>query len=302
MIVSSLSKSLAVRFFGVRVGSSLLISRSRVDYEAEALDYPEHKSVSGDSHPRSRAHSFAPVPGFQTSHSRPGSHSGSALNSPHSAGGGGGGDYYQNTNLTHNNSSNPNLRLPHQGPLSHLNPSASSRGGSVTGHTVPQLPAMPYGGSISDHGGMGMGMNEFGAMPGFGGYAGSTYGGSGYGGTAPAAPRNSVMTNLNMFGGGGGGGGGVGSSMSMSGMSNMGMGMGPGMGFGSMNSNAPPSAFPPSGGFGSQHRPISSFSMATSINPFMNPPSTNANPTDEELLGVLRVYLGTQDLMTVTKK
>jgi chitin synthase len=141
-----------------------------------------------------------------------------------------------------------------------------------------------------------MGMNEFGAMPGFG-YANSAYGGSGYGGTAPAAPRNSVMTNLNMFGGGGGGGG----SMSMSGMGNMGMRMAPGMGFGTMNSNAPPSAFP-AGGFGAHQRPMSSFSMATSINPFMNPPSTNANPTDEELLGVLRVYLGTQDLMTVTKK
>lgn len=196
-----------------------------------------------------------------------------------------GGDYYQNTNLTHNNSSNPNLRLPPQAPLSTLNPSV--RGGSVTGH-LPQLPVMPFAGS--DHGGMGpgMGMNEFGGMPGFG-YAGSAYGGSAFG-AGPAAPRNSVMTNLNMFGHGGGMG-------SMSGMSNMGMGMG----FGTVGSNAPPSAFP-GGGFGAQQRPMSSFSMATSVNPFMSAPSTSTNPTDEELLGVLRLYLSTQDLMTVTKK
>ena len=148
---------------------------------------------------------------------------------------------------------------------------------------------MPFGGS--DHGGMGpgMSMNEFGGMPGYG-YAGSAYGESAFGGAGAVAPRNSVMTNLNMFGHGGGMG-------SMSGMSNMGMGMG----FGTMGSNAPPSAFP-AGGFGSQQRPMSSFSMATSVNPFMSAPSTNANPTDEELLGVLRVYLSTQDLMTVTKK
>jgi chitin synthase len=82
----------------------------------------------------------------------------------------------------------------------------------------------------------------------------------------------------------------------------MGMGMGgPGMGFGRMNSNAPPSSFP-AGGFGAQQRLMSSLSMATSIHPFMNTPSTNTNPTNEELIGALRVYLGTQDLMTVTKK
>lgn len=51
----------------------------------------------------------SPVPGFQQSHSRQGSHAASSvLNSPHSAGG----DYYQNTNVTYNNLSNPNLRLP----------------------------------------------------------------------------------------------------------------------------------------------------------------------------------------------
>ncbi|KIM26865.1 glycosyltransferase family 2 protein [Serendipita vermifera MAFF 305830] len=249
------------------------------DYEAEALELPEHRSVSGESRPGSRAHT--PVaPGFQNqTRSRRGSQAASGYsgsNSPNP-----GGDYYQNTNLTYNNSSNPNLKLPPQAPLSTLNHSA--HGGSVSGH-MPQLPTMPFGGS--DHGGMSM--NEFGAMPGFG-YAGSAYGGSAFGGAGPNVPRNSVMTNLNMFGHGGGMG-------SMSGMSNMGMGMG----FGTMGSAAPPSAFP--GGFSAQQRPMSSFSMATSVNPFMSAPSNNTNPTDEELLGVLRVYLSTQDLMTVTKK
>ncbi|KAF8509357.1 chitin synthase [Hysterangium stoloniferum] len=46
---------------------------------------------------------------------------------------------------------------------------------------------------------------------------------------------------------------------------------------------------------------MSTFSMATSVNPFATP-SQSTNPSDEELLEVLRHYLGTQDLMTVTKK
>jgi chitin synthase len=131
--------------------------------------------------------------------------------------------------------------------------------------------------------GTGMPIGEFGTMPGFG-YAGSAYGGSGYGAVGPAVPRNSVMTNLNMFGGAP-----VGGSMGMT-----------GMGFGSMGSGTGHSVS--GGGFGIQQRPMSTFSMATSINPFMNAPSQNANPTDEELLNVLKIYLSTQDLMTVTKK
>jgi chitin synthase len=131
--------------------------------------------------------------------------------------------------------------------------------------------------------GMGVPAGEFGTMSGFG-YAGSAYGGSGYGAVGPAVPRNSVMTNLNMFGGAPTGG-------------SMGMG---GMGFGSMGSATGHSVS--GGGFGMQQRPMSTFSMATSINPFMNAPSQNTNPSDEELLNVLRIYLSTQDLMTVTKK
>ncbi|KAH9919697.1 chitin synthase [Fomitopsis serialis] len=48
-------------------------------------------------------------------------------------------------------------------------------------------------------------------------------------------------------------------------------------------------------------RPMSTFSMATSVNPFAGP-SMNPDPTDEDLVTALRQYLSTQDLMTVTKK
>jgi chitin synthase len=50
---------------------------------------------------------------------------------------------------------------------------------------------------------------------------------------------------------------------------------------------------------------MSTFSLATTVNPFAGGPSTpssNPNPSDEELFTALRQYLATQDLMTVTKK
>jgi chitin synthase len=97
--------------------------------------------------------------------------------------------------------------------------------------------------------------------------------GSMYGMMPPnPVPRNTVMSGMNMFGG----------SMN-----------------GSQAGGVPPS-LPPLGG-GLQQRPMSSFSMATSVNPFAGP-SLNPNPSDEELFGALRNYLSTQDLMTVTKK
>jgi chitin synthase len=46
---------------------------------------------------------------------------------------------------------------------------------------------------------------------------------------------------------------------------------------------------------------MSSFSMATSVNPFAGP-SMNPNPSDAELFNALCNYLSKQDLMTVTKK
>lgn len=52
------------------------------------------------------------------------------------------------------------------------------------------------------------------------------------------------------------------------------------------------------GGF----RPMSTFSMSPTANPFPSGPSQSTKPTDDELAATLRTYLGTQDLMTVTKK
>jgi len=47
---------------------------------------------------------------------------------------------------------------------------------------------------------------------------------------------------------------------------------------------------------------MSTLSMATNLNPYAGATSSNANPDDEELLSVLKGYLSSQDLMTVTKK
>ena len=53
---------------------------------------------------------------------------------------------------------------------------------------------------------------------------------------------------------------------------------------------------------GMQQRPMSTFSLATTMNPFASGPSMNENPSDDELFSALQQYLLTQDLMTVTKK
>ncbi|KAJ3892037.1 chitin synthase [Lentinula edodes] len=58
---------------------------------------------------------------------------------------------------------------------------------------------------------------------------------------------------------------------------------------------------PPTMPASQEQRPLSTFSMATTVNPFAGP-SQNPNPSDDELFAALRSYLGTQDLMTVTKK
>ena len=58
-------------------------------------------------------------------------------------------------------------------------------------------------------------------------------------------------------------------------------------------------AVPPSAGV--NQRLLSTFSLATSVNPFAGP-SQNPDPSDEELFQALQNYLSTQDLMTVTKK
>ena len=185
------------------------------------------------------------------------------------------GDFYRDTNMTHNNSSNPNLRLP---PLSsqhsHSNISTHRSGPVPTG---PQ-PTSQYGG----------GMPQLPLMP-FGGATPSVTGGSDYGGAnnMPMMPPLGYQNTGSMYG----------MPMGM----NMGM-MGTGSVHGSQFNGMQvplPSSMNALGGMG--QRPMSTFSFATSVNPFATPNMTE-NPTDEELFQALRNYLSTQDLMTVTKK
>lgn len=99
------------------------------------------------------------------------------------------------------------------------------------------------------------------------GYTNSMYGVGG----GPMGPRNTVMTNLNMFSSG-------------------------------QSIQGGPDGNPGFSPFGVQ-RPMSSFTaLGAAANPFASGPSQNADPSNDELLTVLRTYLGTQDLMTVTKK
>ncbi|KAF5363873.1 hypothetical protein D9756_000062 [Leucocoprinus leucothites] len=186
------------------------------------------------------------------------------------------GDYFRDTNLTYNNSSNPHLRLGSQ--QSHSN--VSHRSGPVP---VQQQPMSQYGG----------GLPQIPFMPPFGGTP-SVTGGSDYGGGVPhSMPMMPALGYQN-----------TGSMYGMPLGMNMGM-MGSGSihgsqaagGFGGM---PPPPSMNTLGGAG-QQRPMSTFSFATSVNPFATP-SMSENPTDEELFQALRNYLSTQDLMSVTKK
>jgi len=175
------------------------------------------------------------------------------------------GDYYRDTNLTNNSSANPGIR-DHAPKLPSMSMSQSG---------VPPFPhPMSFMGPpfatgppsiASSHGG---GMGSLGGMPPMGFPPTQSMYGMNMGMGMPNVPRNSVMTNLNMFGGGGG------------------MGMG-GSGAGSFQAPQPTR--------------MSTLSMGTNMNPFAST-DPNPNPTDEELLNVLKGYLGTQDLMNVTKK
>ena len=128
---------------------------------------------------------------------------------------------------------------------------------------LPTLPFMPFGGSGSIYG------SDYGgamAMP-----AAMPYQSMGsVNGMMPLnAPRNIVMTNLNMYGGDV---------------------------LGSQGRFAPPMTP------GMHQWPMSTFSFATTVNPFVAGPSNSVDPTDEELITALRTYLSTQDLMTVMNK
>lgn len=138
------------------------------DYEAEAWEGSHHSDETGydtKSHSRMlppRSHGDASPRSYQ-----PASQSG---------------DHYRDTNLTMNNSANPNLRLGSQGPSHH---SLNSFGGPQMSQFAPQLPFMPFPpGAGSVHG------SEFGApllppMP----HSGSLFGMAG-------PPRNTVMSGM----------------------------------------------------------------------------------------------------------
>ncbi|KZO98083.1 glycosyltransferase family 2 protein [Calocera viscosa TUFC12733] len=171
------------------------------------------------------------------------------------------GDFYRDTNAAlAASASQTNLVQPRMRTTSNLS--------QMTQLHPPMFPMQTGAGSVvgSDHG-SGIGF----------GYGTTAFPSSMY---LPNAPRNSVMTNLNAYGGAPSVFGAPAPSMAPS-MSMMGGG--------------------PLGGA----RPMSTFSMATTANPFASTPGMvdgNPNPSDEQLLDVLRSYLATQDLMTVTKK
>ncbi|QRW02326.1 chitin synthase [Ceratobasidium sp. AG-Ba] len=130
--------------------------------------------------------------------------------------------------------------------------------------------------------GMGMGMGM--GMPFMGSQAGSDYGGAGGG------SMHMGMMGMNPY--------------MMGSMSSMGMMNNPyaASTMGSADAHATGNS-----GLGAElgaggGRPLSTFSMATTVNPLASGPSQSTNPTDEELLAVLRHYLASQDLFTVTKK
>ncbi|KAH9899129.1 chitin synthase-domain-containing protein [Cubamyces lactineus] len=163
------------------------------------------------------------------------------------------GNYYRDTNLM-----NP------QGSTYHPNNSASNLshyGATPVAALQFGLPQLPFMGGFagtgsvhgSNYGGPTMGMPM--ANPLTYQNTGSMYG------MMPNAPRNTVMTNMNMFGGAGN----VHSSQG---------------GF------APPMA----PGLMSSQRPMSTFSLATMVNLFAGGSSMNPEPTDEELITALRAY------------
>ena len=212
------------------------------EYEAEAWETGSRHSDETGYHSKAPSGNRSHAPPSRTHSPRPSYHQSQA------------GDYYRDTNLT-----NP------QGSTYHPNGSQSNLshyGGAPSQFGMPTLPFLPFGGSASVHGsdyGGAMGMPA--AMP----YQQT---GSGYG-MMPNAPRNTVMTSMNMFGG---------------------------------DASGSQIGFTPPMAPGMMQRPMSTFSLATTVNPFAAGPSNSVDPTEEELTTALRAYLSTQDLMTVTKK
>lgn len=160
--------------------------------------------------------------------------------------------------------------------MTNLSQHSGGQASRPSGAGAPQLGAMPF---VPFNGGPGS-------------HAGSDYGGGNFGANFmnPMMAQQNFMGTPSVYGMGGMGG------MSMLGGGASGSQLGVGGGFAGGPSMAPPMAL------GMQQRPLSTFSLATTMNPFAGGPSTNENPTDDELFSALRAYLSTQDLMTVTKK
>ncbi|KAI6101709.1 glycosyltransferase family 2 protein [Pisolithus croceorrhizus] len=172
------------------------------------------------------------------------------------------GDYYRDTNAMNNSTGNIRGPASHQSHGSRQGSMYDGRQRTVSQFAAPQLPFMPFGGGPGSVTGSDHGGLMQPQLPPFGyQHTGSVYG------MMPGAPRATMLSNMNML---------------------TGSGSQPGV-FGLL---------PPTFG---DTRPMSTFSMATSVNAFSGP-SFNPNPTDEELYNALRTYLSTQDLMTVTKK
>ncbi|PCH40709.1 glycosyltransferase family 2 protein [Wolfiporia cocos MD-104 SS10] len=213
------------------------------EYEAEAWETgSRHSDETGySSKPQSQARSRVP----SRSQSPRSFHQASQA-----------GDYYRDHNPLGHKGSGSNLR----DRQSQANLSQYGGQPVMSQYNLPQLPFMPTGGSVtgSEYGPVGMPA----PMPYQ--HTASMYG------MMPNAPRNTIMTNLNMFGG-------------------------------ERDTTGSQSGFAPPGSMPAMQRPMSTFSMATSVNPFAGP-SMNPEPSDDDLVNALRTYLSTQDLMTVTKK
>ncbi len=228
---------------GIRLIESFI---SPAEYEAEAWETRSH--LSDNTRPRS--------PSNQTQSQHRSGHHGRSASPLSYARSQPADDYYRNTNVMNPARSNaqsvramsqmggaPQLSVPMMGPGSFGgfggSQGASEYGGPAGIQTPMQLP-QPTGMSMT------MGV--------------PSYPGSLYGMPPPVVPRNSVMTNLNMFSGNQG------------------------------------------NTFGGLRPTSTTLTGSVNPNPFPSGPSQNTDPSDEELLTVLRTYLGTQDLMTVTKK
>jgi len=256
-----------------RFDESMIPLKKFSEYEAEAWETGSHHSDETKHTGYSASHQSKNRSRVNLGGSRPESPR-SYNNASHS------GDFYRDTNImSQHNSSNPNLQhlnnKPSMSNMSHRSGAQSQHGGQMMMPQLGTLPFMPFGGPGSVVGGG----SEFGGGNFMGGMQqpgmafpsnNSMYGMGGMGGV----PRNSVMTNLNMF-----------NTPATSGSQ---LGYAGGM-------------MPPQPPMGMGQQRMSTFSLATSVNPFAGP-SMNPNPTDDELFNALRMYLSTQDLMSVTKK